>query len=119
MRARIGRNFGPSYDVTIDFEEMQLVWSETWNETGRGEDTIVRRDLTEDESEGMLKSLRMINPIGWTEDDGSLRVMDGTSWSVVLCLDGQELTRGGSYEFARGWSIFCREISAITKMDFG
>lgn len=114
FKASVGGFFGPSYEVDLDFKNMQFIWN------GREDEAqdIITKTINEYDCKSIIEQLKSINLLDWKSKYLEPDICDGTQWSVDIEAGGKIIHKYGSNRYPKEWKNFCRIIKAITGRNF-
>ena len=114
IRASVGGYFGGYYDVTVDFDNLQTIWS--FNE-GEAQKTS-KRSIKVSTLQAFIEKLKMVNLLNWKAKYTEAGVCDGTHWSVEIVTVERTIKKYGDNMFPLEWELFCKAIGRITNRKF-
>lgn len=114
IKASVGGLFAPSYEVVLDFQNMQLIWTVEKDEKRESNSkSIAEHDVKE-----LIELLKMTNILDWQDKYINPDIFDGMQWSLDIETDGQIIHKYGSNKYPKEWKAFCKLIKARTGLNF-
>lgn len=114
LKITVDRFGGPSYEVDLDFKNMQLIWNSR-EEEPQG---VFTKNFNERDYKDLIEQLKLINLLNWKAKYIEPDVCDGTQWGVEIFTDKRTIRKYGDNKFPENWVWFCNQVAEITGKKF-
>ncbi|TMU83445.1 hypothetical protein FGG79_19750 [Bacillus sp. BHET2] len=102
----MGGFLGYSYTIHINWDNLQVSWSQC----GEGTEETIRKSIRRKTVNNLKDELNRLYLFDWKATYVESGVRDGPIWSMEIQLDDRKIRKQGDNQFPEEWSAFCRLI---------